>query len=86
VPQDARERPPAIPLEGLNVVLRELTRSAANWSEADDAVLRAFGTDPAKRTEAARQLGRSREAIDGRLRKLGLLQPRRGARPSSPGR
>ena len=53
-----------------------------NWTDADDAVLRAIGAVPAKRAEAARQLGRSREAVDKRLRKLGLVEPQGRSRPT----
>jgi hypothetical protein len=52
-------------------------RRAFVWLESEDAILRGLGTDIAGRSAAARQLGRSREAVDGRMAKLGLLAPRK---------
>ncbi|RYE04454.1 MAG: hypothetical protein EOP61_00590 [Sphingomonadales bacterium] len=57
----------------------------STWSAEDDAQLRALGTNTAARTKLAREMGRTRGAVDARMAKLGLLGTRRAEQADDTG-
>lgn len=58
----------------------------AAWTAAEDDMLRRLTGGAAGRTQVARELGRTRGAVDVRMAKLGLIAPRRASvgDPSAP--
>lgn len=55
----------------------------SSWAPHEDAILRAIGDDITARNEAATTLGRTRGAVDARMRKLGLINRTASAEPET---
>lgn len=56
---------------------RGRAQHGAAWTASEDDMLRRLTGGAGERTRVARELGRTRGAVDVRMAKLGLIKPRR---------